>query len=93
MDLLPAYLKRRNEDVELLRNWIVQKDFESIRRLGHKLSGNGTMYGLDWISKTGKDLEASAIDKDLPEIETQTQNLFNFLSTLEVFPKEKNEIT
>ena len=91
MDLLPAYLKRRDSDVELLRNYIGNQDFKAIQLLGHKLSGNGSVFGFDPISKTGKDLESAAINKDMSKVQEHTQELFAYLSNIEICPKEKNE--
>ena len=90
-ELVPLYLKRRNDDVENLRSFIETEDFDSVQTIGHKLYGNGTMYGFDQISNVGKGLETAAIEKDLSKIVEHTQELFEYLKNLEICPLKKME--
>ena len=90
MNLLPTYLKRRNDDVVLLRTSIRLQDFDSIQRIAHKLYGNGSMFGFDAISKMGKSLETAAMEKDILKIQEHTQALFEYLANIEICPGENN---
>lgn len=86
--LLPAYLLRRDADVLLLRKHIEVQDFESIRVIGHKLRGNGSLFGLDSISKTGEELESAAGDKDIFKVRKYIQELFEHLEKIKGRPQE-----
>jgi HPt (histidine-containing phosphotransfer) domain-containing protein len=79
--LIPAYLERRAGDVVLLLD---SGDFESIKNLGHKLSGNGSMYGFDQISLTGRELESASVNRDMAEIRKYTQKFSEYLAHLQV---------
>lgn len=84
MELLPAYLKRREQDVARLRDFIECEDYDSVRQLGHKLSGNGITFGFEPISRMGSELEAAAIARDLAKIKSHTEELFVYLANIEI---------
>lgn len=87
MELLPAYLRRRDGDVILLQSYIADNDFHSIQVLGHKLCGNGSIFGFEQISKTGKDLESAAQDRDMHRVRKYSQELFVYLENIEICPE------
>jgi HPt (histidine-containing phosphotransfer) domain-containing protein len=58
--LLPRFLEHRRRDVVTLRAALADGDFETIRRLGHNMAGNGTSYGFPAMSTIGRHLEAEA---------------------------------
>jgi HPt (histidine-containing phosphotransfer) domain-containing protein len=43
-----------------MRDALDSDDFETVRSLGHQLSGTGTMYGFRFISDTGGAIEQAA---------------------------------
>jgi HPt (histidine-containing phosphotransfer) domain-containing protein len=58
--LLPSYLARRAQDVQLLSGALERHDFESIARAGHNLRGNGVSFGFPELSAIGEALEEAA---------------------------------
>jgi HPt (histidine-containing phosphotransfer) domain-containing protein len=66
--LLPSYLSRRAQDVELLGEALERKDFESIARTGHNLRGNGVSFGFPELSAIGEALETSARSASTDEV-------------------------
>jgi HPt (histidine-containing phosphotransfer) domain-containing protein len=59
--LLPRFLEHRRRDAATIRTALECRDFETIGRLGHNMSGNGVSYGFPEISAIGECLEAEAI--------------------------------
>lgn len=58
--LIESYLGRRGKEIEELRLYIENDEFDAIRRKGHNLYGSGSAYGLDWISAIGKSIVNAA---------------------------------
>jgi hypothetical protein len=83
-DLIPGFLSNRRADVALLGDAIAQRDFETIRTVGHRLRGDGGGYGFLDISTIGAALEQAAKNQDLPEIHRQIMALSTYLERVEV---------
>ena len=80
--LLDGYLQRRRDDVLTARSALRDRDFESLRRLGHNLHGSGAAYGVAPISAIGRDLERAAALLDSGHIEGLIDRLENFLKSV-----------
>ncbi len=61
---VPAYLVRRQGEVQRMRELLRQGDFEAIRTLGHDLKGTGAGYGFSELSRVGGDLEKAAAGQE-----------------------------
>ncbi|MFO0707937.1 MAG: Hpt domain-containing protein [Nitrospira sp.] len=83
-DIIPIFLANRHKDVATLRTAISQKDFETIRILGHRMKGDGGGYGFTAISEIGGVMELAAGRHDQPAIERQTAQLEDFLARVHV---------
>jgi len=83
-DLIPGYLKRRQEDIAAIRSACDAGDFENIRILGHSMKGSGGGYGFDRITEIGKLIEESARNKDPDRIREHTDQLAQYLTRIEV---------
>jgi HPt (histidine-containing phosphotransfer) domain-containing protein len=84
MELVPAYLKRRDEDVRTLISKLESGDFLTIQTVGHKLCGNASTYGFHEISRIGSQIEAAAKCHEVSKIEALTRDLMSYLKRLEV---------
>ena len=78
-DLIPHYLENRRHDVERLREALLREDFEGIRVLGHSMAGSGGGYGFPTLTRIGRTLEKAGMEKDRESVETQLQELTNYL--------------
>ncbi|MFK7896349.1 MAG: response regulator [Myxococcota bacterium] len=67
-DLVPGFVARRFEDLELLEAALKKSRFEEIRRIAHKMKGSGSSFGFPMISDLGLALEEAAIAQDEKEI-------------------------
>jgi HPt (histidine-containing phosphotransfer) domain-containing protein len=60
LDLVPEYLQKRRQELaqvsELLRN----KDFATLKRIGHQMKGNAALFGLGFLGEKGAELEGAA---------------------------------
>lgn len=83
-EIIPIFLANRQKDVATLRTAIADKDFETIRMLGHRMKGDGGGYGFAAISEIGGVMELAAGRRDQPAIERQTAQLEDFLARVHV---------
>ncbi len=82
--LMARYLKRRQKDVELLGRALADSDFQTIERTGHKLSGSGSAYGLDTVSRLGRDIEDAARQNNAGRIRCLLDELAEFVANVTV---------
>ena len=87
LELIPDYLADRRNEVKVLLDAVMQKDFETLQSLGHKMKGSGGGYGFDPITVIGGKLEAAAKAQDLPAIEQEIADLRDYLERVEVVGK------
>jgi len=60
VNLVPEYIAARRRDVASLRQDLERGDLEAIARLGHKMKGSGSGYGLPVVSRLGGEIEDAA---------------------------------
>jgi HPt (histidine-containing phosphotransfer) domain-containing protein len=78
--LLPRFLEHRRGDVTTIRTALTTGDFETIRRIGHNMAGNGVSYGFAEISAMGRRLEAEADARDANAVREELAELETFLA-------------
>jgi PAS domain S-box-containing protein len=78
--LIPGYIESRRRDLETVRAALEAFDYETIRDLGHKMSGTGGAYGLPRITEIGLLLEKAAREQNPETIQAQTEELARFLA-------------
>jgi PAS domain S-box-containing protein len=78
--LIPGYIESRRRDLETVRAALEASDYETIRDLGHKMSGTGGAYGLPRITEIGLLLEKAAREQNPETIRAQTDELARFLA-------------
>lgn len=83
-DIIPTFLANRQKDLQTLRTALSEKDFETIRMLGHRMRGDGGGYGFNAISAIGEVMELAAGRRDEPAIQRQTATLEDYLSRVQV---------
>jgi CheY-like chemotaxis protein len=79
-----GYLEKRRADVATLRSALDFCDFDTVRTLGHQMSGTGGGYGFEVITQIGGVLEESALARDAARIRTSIEDLERYLSAVRV---------
>ena len=83
-DLIPGFMRRRHEDVQLLQASLTAGDLEKIRATGHSMKGTGGGYGFDELSQIGAGLEQAAAAKDADEIGRLIGRLERYLEAVKI---------
>ena len=81
---VPGYLKDIEKWTEIIINSVEKKDFDTIRKLSHKMIGTGSGYGFDLISRTGHIINNAAHTEDIDAIKKSCENLCDYLKKIEV---------
>ena len=83
-DVMPYFLQVKRADLEQAREALERKDYELVSRVGHELKGEGGLYGFDWVTKMGDDLEKAAADEDEAQMAKCIKQLTEFFHNIEV---------
>jgi len=62
------YLNRRVAEIEELKVFLSNNQFDEIYIIGHKLKGNGATFGHEEIGEFGKILEIASLEKNKEKI-------------------------
>jgi len=82
--LMAQYLERREQDFNTLGTALANSDFAAIEQIGHRLSGSGSAYGLDEVTRLGAALERAASDKDASAAADSIEKLESFVHHLKL---------
>ena len=83
-DLIPGFLERRQQDLQVLRDALSKADFEQICQLAHTLKGVGGGYGFDAITSISQQIQQAAETGRADKIEAELAVLTNYLERVEV---------
>src|SRR5688572_827132 len=83
-ELVPDFLRNRRDDVKVLRDALAAADWETIRRLGHRMTGSGGGYGFDAVSELGQRLETAGRAHDERDARQSTDALAEYLARVVV---------
>ena len=84
VDLVPVYLQNCRQNAIAMLNALDRLDFDTLARMGHKISGSGGMYGLPTISEIGAALEQAAVSADVVASRKWVDELCNYLNGAEL---------
>jgi HPt (histidine-containing phosphotransfer) domain-containing protein len=74
-DIVPGYLEKRRNDVQNYRQALADRDFETLRMLGHRMKGSGAGYGFAELTEIGSAIEEAALRKDTATIAARVDRL------------------
>jgi len=83
-DLIPAFMKNRNKELETLRAALAAGDMEQLRQLGHRMKGVGISFGFDKVSVLGKQIEDSAKATDPASLEAHIAQYTEYLARVKI---------
>ncbi len=78
-DAIPGFLENRRGDMKSILEALEKIDYETIRRVGHKMRGSGGGYGFDNLTDIGGAIERSAKNRDSDEIRKSVSELADYL--------------
>jgi HPt (histidine-containing phosphotransfer) domain-containing protein len=68
-EIVPPFIKTREDDIELLNNFFAEKNFEELKSIGHKIKGTSGSYEFMELSSLGEKIEQAASTKDIKALE------------------------
>ena len=83
-ELIPAFLKNRDEDIHLLMEGLKKNNYEIIERTGHGMKGSGSGFGFEAITEIGARIEQAAKHQDTDEVQKGIDELSDYVRRLEV---------
>ena len=83
-DLIPGFLKNKSNDLILLNQALIDKDFDKIKKIGHNWKGACSSYGFHYLSEVGKQFEILAADKDLEKLKVIVGSLDPYLNNVKI---------
>lgn len=86
VDLVPDYIEKRKAELSLIPDFIKRDDFVSIQRIGHRLRGNASLFGLDWLAEKGTELENVARSEEQEAILSIGKQMYDYLNKVEFEP-------
>lgn len=89
-ELIPGYIDNRYLDVQQISICLELKDFESIGLIGHRMKGSGSGYGLDTISRLGKELANAADYEQSTIIADVVKELTSYLAHIRIIYLDQN---
>ena len=63
-NITPSFLAMKAKDISSARAAVERLEFQSVRRVGHDLKGEGRAYGFENLSELGEALEDAALRQD-----------------------------
>lgn len=87
-ELIPEYMQNIYDTLDILKKLLVERNWEEIRREGHKMKGHGLAYGFARISEIGIELEKAAKAQLIEEIPKLIQSLEDYVANLEIQYKD-----
>ena len=67
-DVVPGYLEKRRAEVLVYQAALAAGDFETIKKMAHKMKGTGTGYGLPRLTELGGAMEKAALESNGPVV-------------------------
>jgi CheY-like chemotaxis protein len=82
--LIPQFLGNQQKALAAMQAALQQRDYETIRTLGHRMKGAAGGYGFDAVTDIGSAIEQAAKAVNHSEITTRLASLAHYLEHVEV---------
>jgi len=83
-DVVPGYLEKRRAEVEVYRTALASSDFDTIKKLAHKMKGTGTGYGIPRLTELGAGMEKAALAGDSVSLATQLDEFALYVNAIQL---------
>ena len=82
--LVSQYLQNCRSDLAQLKAALAAGEYETARRLGHRMKGTGKPCGFPGLTQIGRAIEWAASKRAVPELESRIQRLEVCLNSIEL---------
>ncbi|MBF0100063.1 MAG: response regulator [Desulfobacterales bacterium] len=83
-DLIPGFLEKKRVEMGKLLGSLKAKDFEEVRKLGHKLKGSFNMYGFKRLANICAIIEENAKNEDYTCIQNNIDSLHTEFNQIQI---------
>ncbi len=83
-EIVPAFLEGRKKDTEIIKKCVLEKNFEELRSVGHKLKGTAGSYGFMGLSKIGAKIEEAAKSSNIEALKKLSLEYEDHIKQVEV---------
>ncbi len=83
-DIAPNYLQNRIRDLDVLKDALNRKDYDSIAKLAHKTKGTAGGYGFMELGELAKSLERAAKSGGSMEANEVLEKMKDYLESVEI---------
>ncbi len=83
-DLIPGFLKNKENEIQQLNEMLDQKDFNKVKKLGHNWKGSCPSYGFHYLGDMGKEFEDLVHNEDYSNLKKIISTLPSYIRNLEI---------
>lgn len=83
-ELIPNFLGNRKKDATLLKVAVLEKDFVTLKDMGHTIKGTCGGYGFNELATVGERIEHFAIQKDLDSVQYWVNEFCTYLDRVKL---------
>lgn len=89
VDLIPKYIRDRKEEMNNISEYIRKSDYQSIIFISHKMKGNGSLFGMHWLSQKAALMERASENKNDSEVMELSKQILEYLIQVQPQPVQK----
>ena len=83
-DLIPGFLKNKENEIQQLNEMLDQKDFNKVKKLGHNWKGSCPSYGFHYLGDMGKEFEELVYNEDYITLKKIVSTLPSYMKNLDI---------
>ena len=81
-DVVPGYLEKRRNDIDVYRESLSSSSFDAIQKLAHKMKGTGGGYGFPELTDLGGAMESAAMRSDATALAQYIEEFSQYLENV-----------
>ena len=86
-ELVPDFIANRRQDAKSLNEACAREDFQSVRKIAHRIKGSGGSYGFTAISELGGEISKAAADGKQELLASIVARFEQYLEKVEIIYK------
>ena len=88
--IIPVFLQTIHENINEMKEALINKDFKQLEFIGHSLKGVGGGYGFHKVTEFGKKIEKKTIERDTGMLEQLIQELEIYMNNVKIIYVEED---